>query len=148
MSATYQQLLEVGQRFESFVLSQFASRYGAILTPCHTIDSQRRYGDTVFGLEIKFDRKLHLTRNLCIETSSKKDRDQPTFSPDSIFSLSSAWLYGIGDTNEFYIFTTRALRTFAMSDQFAKYANETSRGFLIPRERARELAERVFIWDE
>jgi hypothetical protein len=100
------------------------------------------------GLEIKWDDKFATTGNLFIETAEKKTADQPTWTPSGIDRDDNAWLYGIGNYAEFFLFSKRTLREVARRPgvRIQENSRRTGRGFLLPRLAASECCERAFAW--
>jgi hypothetical protein len=99
-----------GDAFESYVVDHLQREWRATFDRCLTKTDQLAYGDTFFGLEIKYDKQFAKTGNLCIEVAEKTHASNARYVEAGILCESCAWLYGIGNELEFFIFSRRTLR--------------------------------------
>lgn len=158
-----QQRLE-GEAYEAYVCARLEEEWRIRIERCTDRSTQISHGDTFFGLEIKLDKRFAETGNLCIELAEKTNAKNPRFVPAGIRAESGAWLYGIGNEDEFFIFSKRTLRLLAdfiedrdrqpryserdKPNRIRTYETPTSRGFLLPRLRIGEYCEVYFFWGE
>lgn len=133
MTEDYKEKLEAGLDYQDFIMERM-HLIGTILQPYASKEGQRR-GENMFGLEIKHDRKMQKTGNICIEVQEKACvRDGP-YVPSGIFRSDNTWLYGIGDYSLFWIFAKSTLRNLHAKVPelgLRTYKKETSVGFLLP----------------
>jgi len=152
LAETYDQLYAAAEAFEEYVLDRLAEEWGIRLARTATFEEQRTWGDTRI-LEIKFDRLFERTGNLCIETHERPSRPGTrgvrAWVDSGIRSDSAAFLYGIGNRTEFFVFSRRTLADFVARDnEIAHYETSTSRGVLIKRSEAAALAEACYLWTD
>jgi len=148
MSEYYRQQLDAGQRYQDFV-ARGLYRCGFPLVNYQTRDFQLRHGENEFGLEIKFDRIFASSGKFWIEVGEKTHSTDERWRDSGILRDDNAWLYGIGDYNEFWIFGVEHLRRYyAKLPQAELLTNyrETSVGFLLSREVALRLALKTIDW--
>ena len=130
-------MLEIGAQYADFWIDQ-----GKLIgLDIRVYSSQKRQydtGETPTGIEIKFDRQLEKYGNLWIEFEEKADQDRPDYTPSGIYRRN--WLYIIGDYTEGYVFAVKKLRAMHEAKIYEEKENntQTSKGFLVPREAARE----------
>ena len=104
-TAVYSPNLEAARQYQDFIASSLLPR-GIIIQNIQSKNGQL-FGENLLGLEIKFDREFERTRNLYIETAEKSHPDNPKFVPSGIYRNDNSWLYGIGNYQEFFIFTKK-----------------------------------------
>jgi hypothetical protein len=142
----YRERLELGQRFQDFV-AHGLYRLGIPLICYQSREFQLKYGENQLGLEIKFDDLLKTTGNFWIETAEKTDPSNPHWVASGI-ERGDAWLYGIGNYEEFWIFGIRTLQEYRASHEprLQKNKTETSLGFLLSRREGSPLAIKQIDW--
>lgn len=143
---TYQSQLEDGQAYQDFVAEKLYHE-GIVLVNFQSRASQLRVGENLLGLEIKYDKQFIKTGNLYIEIAEKSDASNRQFVTSGIYRDDNTWLYGIGNYDELFLFSKRTLRKVyehRKRDTDAYKETPTSRGFVLPRREAAELAERCF----
>lgn len=133
MTEDYEAKLEAGLKYQDFIMERM-HLIGTILQPYSSREGQKN-GENMFGLEIKHDRKMQKTGNICIEVQEKAcERDGP-YVPSGIFRSDNTWLYGIGDYSLFWIFAKSTLRNLHARVRelgLREYQKPTSMGFLLP----------------
>lgn len=146
--AYYDEQLAAGQKFQDYIAEQLY-RAGVVLVNFQSRDFQLARGENLLGLEIKFDRQYAHTGNLWIEVAERAAPDH-AWIPSGIYRGDNAWLYGIGDHTEFFIFSIKLLRLLVErpGSRFVVHVNTlcTSRGFLLPRADAHRYADKVHAW--
>jgi|TARA_Y100000034_G_scaffold6889_1_gene7611 hypothetical protein len=145
----YQPQLEKAHAYQDFVARRLLDE-GIVLVGYQSRQAQFDIGENALGLEIKCDDKLAKLGNVYIEIQEKSDPSNAEYVASGIHRPDNSWLYGIGDYHEFFIFSKRTLRLAEKHGKFRLVENEwkTSRGFLIPRLQATQIAERLFAWDQ
>jgi hypothetical protein len=144
----YQAQRRAGEAYERFVLSCLVA-LGHDVTRHDTAAAQFAHGDLrVDGrdVEIKYDARLAETGNLYIEVAEKTDPQGVTWFPSGIARDTSARWYGIGDRRDWFLFRTRTLRETWAAERILTIDRGTSRGFLLSRARAAELAVKIWRW--
>ena len=142
----YQDKLEEGQAFERFVGEELA-RYGIVLRPYRTFREQVEFGENELGLEIKRDGEVHRTGNLWVEIEEKTYPTDPEWITSGIYRPDNSRWYGIGDEQQFYVFTKPTLQGLHRLGLYTVRLNHrrTSRGFLMPVADAAAWCKRRFL---
>lgn len=124
--------LEKGWEYQDFIAEQFL-KIGLLFLPYQSRKYQLTKGESVNGIEVKFDDKLKETHNIYIETESRSPYYTNKWTKSVVMDLNSnSWLYVIGDYQSCFIFAVNQLRAYADYPKFKKVETETSRGYLIP----------------
>ena len=127
-----------GLKFESYIMDWFAKEKNINLSHYTTYEEQIHKGENRQGIEIKNDQMFKNTGNLFI--SVEREYDYATH-PSGIFKDQS-WLYVIGDTDCFYIFSTKQLRQIYSGNKpklfngFKTPKGGTEKGFLLNKKMA------------
>ena len=152
--AYYRRQLDDAQAFQDYIARQLL-REGIVLVNFQSRASQLQWGENTMGIEIKFDRQFATTGNLWIEVCEKGNPTRAAYVDSGINRPDNAWLLGIGNHREFFIFSTRTLQlevappcTCRPRRLLIENNTRTSRGFLLPRRDIASLAERCFIFAE
>lgn len=133
--------LEKGWEYQDFVMMALL-KVGITLQCYQSKAYQTKYGESLNGIEIKYDKKLQDTGNIYIEVESRSPYYTNQWTPSGIMCKDKSWLYLIGDYNEIFIFGKKTLKRYVNSGKFKYTETETSKGWLIPRQTAVELAEK------
>ena len=152
MNKNYKECFERGDKYEDFVYPILCNEWGVKITPYKTQGAQLK-GENSFGVEIKFDEKSITSRNLFIEHEERRETDNgklSTWKKSGIYRgdyyEDNSWLYLIGNYDIFYIFLKKRLKdlhsTKKYTEKFGTTAsgNQTSKGFLLPKNEAKTLA--------
>ncbi len=138
MTEYYQKKLQEGLEYQDFVFEQLRYMNGMpIFLGAYTSQKYQNYtGESLSGLEIKFDGKFAETNNLFIEVAEKTNPNNKDFVPSGIMRDDNTWLYLIGDYEQAFIFAKKTLRAYC-SDRNPKIRLKeckmgTSRGYLFP----------------
>lgn len=138
----YESMFENGEGYQSYVKAvlgmelqiplDFTDKYG-----------QLRVGETIQGVEVKYDMRFKETGNLWIETAEKSSPEVKEYSPSGVFRNDNTWLYLIGDYDVMFVFGKKTLKR--LSSEYAVRENnmKTSKGFLLPRKDAEKYAELI-----
>lgn len=135
MNQYYKNCLEEGLAFQDYVTEKLYN-LGIPLVTYSSRNYQLGVGENKAGIEIKFDRKFRETGNFYIETAEKADPKNKNYVPSGIYRNDNTWLYLIGDYQTIYVFSKEQLKK--CSDKFRKVETPTSKGFLLPVEKALE----------
>jgi len=119
--------LNDGQEYQDYVAHRLLSE-GLVLVNFSTKRGQMEHGENALGLEIKYDKKFALTGNLWIETEERSTPVRP-YVASGIFRDDNSWLYGLGNYEEFFIFSKRTLRQLAPTRRILENERRTVRAF-------------------
>lgn len=143
----YAPQLEAGIEYQDYICMRLHAE-GLVLQNIQSKRYQRKR-ENLLGLEIKFDRRFRDTGRLYIETHEKAHPSRPRYVDSGIYRDDDCWLFGIGDHRDFYVFSRKFLRRLDGHGPawLVRVQTPTSRGFLLPIDKAVELAERHFIFE-
>lgn len=141
----YSTQLEKGQHYQDYVAWRLGAE-GIVLNNYQTRQAQWAHGENALGMEIKFDDKFDQTGNLWIEVAEKTDAAKLHWVESGIFRNDRAWLYAIGNYVEMFIFSIKRLQDISRQYKVIENGLKTSRGFLLGRINAADMADRVFFW--
>jgi len=138
----YGDMLEKGDDFQKHV-AEVCWGVLAISLDFTGKENQLLIGETLQGIEVKFDDKYAKTGNLWIETAEKTSPELRNYSPSGIFRSDNTWLYIIGDYTTLFVFGKKTLQRLCEDFDIIENNRRTSRGFLLPDGIARRFAEKV-----
>jgi hypothetical protein len=140
----YRSRLKAGIEYQDFVAHRLYTE-GIPLVMFQSQKYQLEHGENRLGMEIKFDDWLARTGNLWIEVLEKAHPDNVNWAPAGI-DRGDAWLYGIGNYDDFWIFPIKTLQRYRTRKHVSLRENgtKTSYGFLLPRTDADYFSERYF----
>lgn len=130
----YKAQLESALQFQDFVveccfhiLRMPISLYGSKLY-------QQQVGESLTGVEIKYDKNYCNTGNLYIETAEKALPRDGDFAPSGIYRSDNSWLYIIGDYDTLFVFSKKILIALHRSNKYkqVEIKIKTSQGMLLP----------------
>ncbi|MBQ1790376.1 MAG: hypothetical protein II008_09370 [Oscillospiraceae bacterium] len=104
MNDYYRQHLQMGLEYQDFVIDQLC-KHGIFIGAYSSRKYQLEKGESVSGIEIKYDGKMKGTGNLYIEVEEKSDEQVPNYSSSGIFRKDNTWLYLIGNYDEAFMFS-------------------------------------------
>ena len=131
----YEDRLAEGQKFEEYIGKLFFERF-AINLDFTGKDNQNLIGETLQGIEIKFDNRFKETRNIYIEVAEKTNPNNDEYVKSGIYREDNTWLYVIGDYQTIYMFSKKHLKL--LKDKCHPVNTPTSMGFLVPEFTADE----------
>ena len=108
---TYDEKLAVGTVYQDHVQRNLWL-HGLVIQTYASKQFQFQFGETIGGLEIKYDRRYRDTGNLYIEVAEKSNAANANYVPSGIYRSDNAWLYGIGNEAQFWIFSKAHLRRY------------------------------------
>jgi len=138
---------QAGLEYQDFITRNLYFR-GIILIGLVGRRDQKVIGENLLGLEIKLDRYLSEKGTLFIETEQRDTAGE--WKPSGAFANDKAWLFGIGDYSEFFIFSKKFLQRVALSSlkQLEKWGickksvkSGDAAGIVIPRGFAEKHAD-------
>ena len=126
----YEDRLAEGQKFEEYIKKVFFERF-AINLDFTGKDNQNLIGETLQGIEVKFDNRFKETRNIYIEVAEKTNPANDEYIKSGIYREDNTWLYVIGDYDTLYMFSKKHLKL--LKDKCQSVITPTSMGFLVPQ---------------
>lgn len=138
MTDYYAECLKKGLEYQDFVFTQLRCMEDmpVFLGAYSSKKYQYEKGESLSGLEIKYDTLLNVTGNLFIEYQEKTDPDKAEFVPSGIMRKDNSWLYLVGDYEQAFLFAKRTLQGYcqANKDKLEKKTSQkgTSWGYILP----------------
>lgn len=126
--------MEESNQYQDFLMQELL-RYGVILQVFSSFKYQIQEGESVQGIEIKYDKKHKETGNWCIETHEKKE-DATEWVESGILRKDNTIFWIVGDYNEGVLIHKKQLQ--AAVSNFPEYETETSRGYLLTKDYMKE----------
>lgn len=135
---------EKGLRYQEFVCKMLG------LVDYKKEQEQYDFGETLFGVEIKFDDIMQNTGNLWIETAEKRNSNNDNWIDSGIKRQDNSWLYLIGNYKKAFCFLKNALIEYQAWHNkelpIVKNNSLTSQGFLLPTLIAKEICVKEFVF--
>jgi hypothetical protein len=114
--------------------------YGIVLSIFSSKKYQHEIGESMQGIEIKYDIKSTETGNIYIEIGEKAEPREGEYYPSGIYANDNSWLYFIGNYEILYVFSKKQLQTiFAKKFYYRRIEHnetKTSEGYLLNKEQA------------
>ena len=155
MTDYYKTKFEQGLEYQDFVCDQLRIREGWFVGCYSSRKYQQEKGESVCGLEIKYDMRLSETGNVYIEVAEKSRPELPEYTASGVFRKDNTWLYLIGDYHQAFVFGKTLMRNLYLNKDQKKALGcvdrqtPTSKGFTIPIKSAiRGMALKHFIFDK
>lgn len=134
---SYTENLRRAEEYQDFIMERLWSE-GIVLSPYSSRKYQYEKGESLLGIEIKYDQKLCETGNLYIETAEKAQAENINYRASGIYRNDNTWMWLIGDYSVAYFLSKYQLRKFhAKLGKYVEFGvreveTPTSRGFLLP----------------
>jgi hypothetical protein len=132
----YSELLEAGQQYQDRVMAVLY-RIGIVALCYSSKMNQYTQGESITGIEIKYDRKWRTSGNLYIETHERTTTDRP-FVKSGILREDNTWLWAIGDDSKLFLIGKKQLLLAYRMGKYRTVVTATSKGFLLPVEDAEQ----------
>ena len=126
--------LEESARYQDYVSMQLHNQLGWSINLFTSRHYQYNYGESLAGVEIKYDKKMATTGNLYIELYERHNNTQ-NFVASGINRDDNTIFWCIGDYETAYIFVKSQLKYLCdnfKQNSFKIVETETSKGVLIP----------------
>ena len=143
MTEYYKEKLEQGLEYQDFVSELLLKEIGLAVTTYASQVYQKRKGENLQGVEIKFDDKYKDTGNIYIETAEKSNPDNPNYVSSGIYRNDNTWLYVIGNYQKMFIYSKKFLVLLHKSKRYREVETPTSRGMLLDSETAEKYCIRI-----
>lgn len=132
--------IDKGKEYQDFICEWMARNYGIVMTVFSSKKYQYNLGESLQGIEIKYDMMYSDTGNIYIEIGEKAKPREGDYYKSGIFRDDNTWLYFIGNYEELYVFSKKQLKTVYEKKRYFKYIEhnntKTSCGFLLDKIRA------------
>ena len=100
--------LEKGREFLDFVMLNLKA-LGIYMQPFTSKRYQYDVGESINGIEVKYDSRFTDTGRLSIEIAEKTKASNKDWSPSGIYREDNTWLYVQGNFDHFFIFIKKHL---------------------------------------
>ena len=147
----YEKNMQVSNNYVDWVSRQLAIRQGIIITPYMGFHNQQQ-GETLQGIEIKYDKKMKIYNNIYIETHEKTNKNNKNWIESGILKTDNSIMWIIGDYSRFFLISKKQLLNIYKNIKTdiekkgvkSKYLinikeTATSRGYIIPCDVADEI---------
>lgn len=104
--------LQLGQLYQAFIQYLLLKRYGVKVHFYRTKEDQYNIGESIEGIEVKFDDWCTKTGRLSIEVGEKTRANLAAFTPSGIMRKDNTILYAQGNMMRCWIFPKRDLQLF------------------------------------
>lgn len=131
MEAYYREQLEQASRYEDLVMEQLY-KIGIPLLIYKSRGKQYGAGESMNGIEVKNDKRMHETGNVYIEIAEKSNASNEEYVPSGIYRKDNTWLWAIGDERTIYLMSKKQLQWAYEHKKHREVRTETSIGMLIP----------------
>lgn len=131
---TYKDRFFEGTDFQDYCIDKLYNN-GIVVIPFSSRKYQLLKGESKSGYEFKYDKLFSKTGNFYIETA-EKSKDQTEFKPSGIFRKDNTIFWCIGDYERIFLIAKNQLQI--VCKQYKEVQTETSKGFLLPLERAKK----------
>jgi hypothetical protein len=135
LHANYLKNLAEAKDFEDFVFDTMLHEKRLVAGGYKSRHYQVLHGESLTGVEVKNDKLFREYGNLFIEFA-EKCHENAEEKPAGIYHESDPWLFAIGDYSTLWVFATSTLRNLHDAGQCQTRETATSRGFLLPLEKA------------
>jgi hypothetical protein len=117
MSKNYSQQfrkdLEEGQQFQDYIATKLWE-IGIPFIQFNSIKYQKHVGESMNGIEVKYDKRMKETGNIYIETAARPHQSAENLLPSGINRPSdNSWLWVVGDYRKAYIIPKKYLLEWA-----------------------------------
>lgn len=143
MTEYYKDKLESALQYQDFIADKLRKADPCIIIGAYSSRKyQYEHGESMSGIEIKYDMKKKDTGNLYIEVAEKSNPNISEYSPSGIMRDDNTWLYLIGDYEEAFLFSKHQLQSIYADKERYKIRGikerqtPTSIGFTYPVENA------------
>ena len=137
MTPYYRERLKEGLHYQDFVMEELY-KIGLPLISYSSKEYQHTIGENKAGIEIKKDNRWRETGNVYIEMAEKSNPENLNWIPSGIYRKDNTWLYLIGDEGKMFIFSKKQLVCLHKKKTLKEVETPTSRGFLLPVEKAEQ----------
>lgn len=134
--------LEIGVEFQDFVIELLANRLGLVLSIFQSKKYQYNMGETVQGVEIKYDARStgdctyyenDQTDNVVIEIGEKTNKGNLEFVNSGILRGDNTWIYIVGNYHQIWIFSKKMLLLLYKSGRYREVVTlPTVKNMMLP----------------
>jgi hypothetical protein len=143
----YNESLQKSLEYQDFIQEQILKHLNFNISYYCSKKYQKEKGESLNGIEIKYQDMLSKINNIYIEYAEKPSPDKKEYWPSGIDSEDKSWLWITGDYKTIYIIPKNYLKMLKNS-KFAKHkTTATSKGYTLTREEAERYAANVIKLD-
>jgi hypothetical protein len=152
MTELYAQKLHEGLEYQDFVIHKLYDA-GIPLVVFSSFKYQSAIGETIGGIEIKYDQELSKTGNVYFEISEKSHSKNQYYVPSGIYRNDNAWIYAIGNYTVLYLCAKNHLQRIYEAKQkpsgyrMVENKSRTSMGMLLPVSFVERIAAKILHFD-
>ncbi len=141
----YDDRLRCGEHYQTVVADALKRDWDIDMHFTTTEKDQLAVGESLEGIEVKFDAVSARTPNLWIETHERRDPHHGPLVPSGIFRTDNTTLYAIGNFTTLWVLAKDMLQLLDKDPKLTHRHNDTgsSRAFLLPKTLADDIAEIV-----
>ena len=144
----YDRMLQEGQAYEAWVKMHLEKQLFIRLDLTPDLETQKSVGETLQGIEIKYDRKYAATGNIYIELSEKCRAWKQEWTRSGVYRDDNTWLIAIGNYETIYLFAKRQLQRYVQAHWSDIIKTETSIGILLDADAIDDLAVHIIKCEE
>ena len=111
MTEYYLEKLQAGLEYQDFIADQLRKADPCIIIGAYASRKwQNDHGESMSGIEIKYDMLLKKTGNVYIEVAEKSNPKLTEYTASGIMRDDNTWLYLIGDYEQAFLFSKQQLK--------------------------------------
>ena len=134
----YKEKLREGLEYQDYVFEQLRHMDGMPIFLGAYASEKYQYmkGESLSGIEIKYDSQIGKYHNVFVEVAEKSDPNLSEYTPSGVMREDNSWLYLVGDYEQAFIFPKKLLRAFCIPENNdIKYKElPTALGYVFPLE--------------
>lgn len=136
---------EGGVLFQDFVVEQAFRGMGLVIQQYASRTYQCGVGESLTGVEIKYDQAFRRTKNFWIEVSEKANQRTGEFVESGVKRKDNTWLWAMGDYETIFFLSKTFLANLADHPKYEIVENnaKTGQGYLLPVVNAEKYALKI-----
>ena len=145
-NCTHGDTLNIGHEFQDYIIEYLCKNFGISISIFQSKKYQFKIGETVQGVEIKYDsrstgdctyKECKASGNVGIEVAEKTRASNNNFVPSGIYRNDNTWLYIVGNYDCAWIFSKSTLKILHESDKYRTFETlSTIKTMLLPIKEA------------
>jgi len=148
--------LFIGEEYQDFITNYMSKNLGISITIFKSKKYQYNIGETVQGVEIKYDarstgdctyKECKASGNVGIEVAEKTNASNMNFIESGIYRNDNSWLYIVGNYDCAWIFNKNLLKILHVSNRYTTVQTlPTMKSMLLPIEEADKYCAKKLIF--
>lgn len=141
-NCSHDDTLNIGHEFQDYIIEYLCTKLGISISIFQSKKYQYKIGETVQGVEIKYDarstgdctyKECSASGNVGIEVAEKTKASNNNFVPSGIYRNDNTWLYIVGNYHQAWIFSKSILKVLHESGKYkTKETLPTIKTMLLP----------------